>query len=159
MLFIYSFRKKLDPDEVDKDGKSLLHWAVKFSSFNSIKFILNQLSLSELKSKIFAKDRFGVTPLHLAAENKRGRILKTLLEYLKNESVDFDEARDESNRSPLHYAAASGSLECCEELLEDDHFAVDLKDKMIQIPLMYAVGCKFGEEYLYVKDEKLISSQ
>src|SRR5690606_24081435 len=143
-IFIYKFRKKLNPDEVDKDGRTLLHWAVKFSSFSSIKFILNQLPLSELKLRIFAKDRFGVTPLHLAAENKRSRILKTLLEYIKNENVDSDEAKDENNRSPLHYAAASGSIECCEELLENDHFAVDLKDKMIQSPLMYAVGCKFG---------------
>lgn len=135
------FRKGLSWNDVDNNGTSLFHWAVKFSSFNCIKYLLNS---GNVKEKIFAKDNNGVTPLHLAAENKRGKVLKILIDAAKQYTDDFSDVRDAYNRSPLHYAASSGSLESCAVLLEDDLFIVDLRDQLQQIPLMYAVGCKYG---------------
>jgi ankyrin repeat protein len=63
-----------------------------------------------------------------------------------NEEKDiFSSVKDNKMRSPLHYAASSGSLECCEELLNEQlGLPIDQKDSFGQTPLICAAGCRSG---------------
>ncbi|XP_011858782.1 PREDICTED: ankyrin-1-like, partial [Vollenhovia emeryi] len=67
-------------------------------------------------AKVDARDRWGFTPLHLAAESNRLGIVKYLIKNFTDEEVYIDAKNDDDN-TPLHLAAESGHLEIVEYLV------------------------------------------
>uniref|UniRef100_A0A7E4VGI4 ANK_REP_REGION domain-containing protein n=1 Tax=Panagrellus redivivus TaxID=6233 RepID=A0A7E4VGI4_PANRE len=131
-------KRGLRLSETDKYGRSLLHWAVKFSAFSCLKYLLDP----KFDNHVLLGDHSKVTPLHLAVQHKRAKILRILLNALP-EDTELYKVTDTYGRTPLHYAAHFGSLEAVVELLNDDRLAVDQRDSFQQIPLMYAVSSNF----------------
>jgi ankyrin repeat protein len=68
--------------------------------------------LTHTKQDLSKPDKFGRTPLILAAKNGHVSILSLLLKY--NSSIN---AKDTSGNCALHYASAYGFIECLELLL------------------------------------------
>ncbi|TWU74163.1 hypothetical protein ED733_000145 [Metarhizium rileyi] len=110
-----------------------LHAAAKAGHPKTVEALLTHRRgprLSEM-DKVASK---GMTPLHEAAKGGHADVVKTLLEH-KGTPNDLDD----SLRTALHYAAASGSLECVQVLLQTA-YKVDgrLRDKRGRTALHFA---------------------
>lgn len=58
---------------------------------------------------------------------------------------------DNSGRSPLHYAACSARLECCEVLVDERlGLPVDQKDRNGHTPLMCAAASYYPDGYKFL---------
>ncbi|KAI1714436.1 ankyrin repeats (3 copies) domain-containing protein [Ditylenchus destructor] len=129
-------------NKLDSHEQTVWHWAVKRGSWNCLHELLLLFKGGKASRWIMGKDRHGVTPLHLAAKQPTAKFLKALLCELGPRDL-YNECRDFNGQSPLHYAAAAGSLATCEVLLEDQwKLPLDQRDVFGQTPLMYAVGNK-----------------
>ncbi|MFM2321967.1 MAG: hypothetical protein RLZZ225_120 [Pseudomonadota bacterium] len=102
----YLFRRRND---VDNDGNTLLHHAVKNRSSSCIDVLL------ERRANPFIKNKMGKTPAELAANMEYFELLEKLssLHVLKG----LDDQDTEGN-TPLHRAVKSGRIDCTDVLLK-----------------------------------------
>eukprot|EP00435_Cladocopium_sp_Y103_P064465 s739_g26.t1 len=95
-----------------------------------------QLETAELLLKhgatVDAKDKGGVTPLHVAAYNGHLKVAKLLMKHSAN--VD---AKDSDGETPLHFAADNGHVQVA-KLLISNGANVDAKNKGGLMPLHVA---------------------
>ncbi|KAI6232401.1 Inversin [Aphelenchoides besseyi] len=117
-------------NKIDRSGRCLLHWAIELEAIGCVRLLLNH------GASATQADHLGIMPLHLAAAKPQAKILKLNLDHSKSRLNDCNE------RSPFHYAAAAGSLQCCEALLAATNLEIpwDQRDRLGQTPLMYAVA-------------------
>ena len=96
-------------------GRMPLHWAADEGRFQACKRIL-EVSKGIMKNP---QDKYGVTPLHLAAQNGNFPIYELILENLG----DWYHAKNPSDlcgTTPLHLAAKNGHLFLCKTILQSD---------------------------------------
>ena len=117
-----------DVDEkfTDKDGRTLLHHAVRLGMTNCVAKVL------EKGIPVNAKDKNGYTALHIAAGKNDVNAAKLLLEKGARQLKDNDGA------NPLHFAAVLNSTAVAKLLLEKGA-KPNVKDKADFTPLEYAV--------------------
>uniref|UniRef100_A0A0N5BFC4 ANK_REP_REGION domain-containing protein n=1 Tax=Strongyloides papillosus TaxID=174720 RepID=A0A0N5BFC4_STREA len=140
-------KKGLSIDDRDKLGRNALYWAVKCESIKIVKWLL-QLPINE--NFILSKDNQGITSLHIAATKSSSEILRLLLDALPNKNKSLlRNMYDTHNRMPLHYAAASGSLECVEKFMDEAlSLPVSIRDMYGNTPLMLACGNNYASEVI-----------
>lgn len=102
----------LDFNEKDSNGRSPLFCAVEAGNLDAIKFFVEE-KFADVKEI----DNYGINLFHVVA-NKL-----PVCEYLLEQGVD-PTVLDESNRSPLHYAAESGKFNIIQFLLDHGCSAV-----------------------------------
>jgi ankyrin repeat protein len=85
-------------NEKNEDGNTILHLAAQFSSYKTVKLLI------EKGAEINAKNAKGETPLHRAAYRGKVRNVKEIVKA----GGDVN-ARDNDGSTPLHYAAMLGS--------------------------------------------------
>uniref|UniRef100_A0A0K0FB63 Inversin (inferred by orthology to a human protein) n=1 Tax=Strongyloides venezuelensis TaxID=75913 RepID=A0A0K0FB63_STRVS len=152
-------KKGLSIEDKDKLGRTTLYWAVKCDSTKIIKWMLNQLPITE--DFILSKDSQGITSLHIASTKASSKILRLLLSALPNKSENIlRKMYDIYNRIPLHYAAASGSLECVEEFMDESlSLPITIRDMYGNTPLMLACGNNCASDVVrYLSAKKSISA-
>lgn len=191
------FRKKFGQQELgcDHRGRSVMHWAVEYGwayscsyQFGREKSLINKQDhdgltaihlavlarneqslriLLDRRADYLLKDKYGKTPVHIAAETGyriavelfldtptrefgRDRQGASLLHYLVmwlpgevvinfiDSKVPILNVRDRLRRTPLHYAATFNNIEAAAALLSKGA-AVGLKDHYLQTPLHYAI--------------------
>lgn len=84
-----------------------LHWA----ALKGYKDIVNLL-VGEFRMDVNAKNLYGLTPLHLAAENGKAEVVKQLVSL-----GAIVESKDIQDRSPLHLAESNGHFDVVRILL------------------------------------------
>ncbi|KAH7719924.1 CBN-MLT-4 protein [Aphelenchoides avenae] len=158
MLHFLMRREILTMASSDALGQGIMHWSVALEAPRCTKLLMD-LCKDKVVEAVLSRDKNGVTPLHIAAKQQSARMLKLLLSELTATRNLFEKATDAFLRSPLHYAAAQGSLECCEEILSD-HWGlpVDQKDKFGQTPLMYAAGNECAADVARLLAQKKMAS-
>ncbi|CAM1508997.1 Fc.00g027360.m01.CDS01 [Cosmosporella sp. VM-42] len=82
----------------DHNGRTALHLAAVAGKLDMSKLLANELGV-----KKEAKDQWGGTPLHCAAEGGHEAIVRLLVELGADK-----EAKDQEGGTPLHYAARGG---------------------------------------------------
>ncbi|XP_035674499.1 uncharacterized protein LOC118414525 isoform X1 [Branchiostoma floridae] len=123
-----------DITSIDIDGKTALHWAAQNGSTACCNVILGATGGAHLVNTI---DNTGKTCVHLAAAAGHCSTLKELatLKYTNLEALDPDD------RTPLHWAAASGQAKCVALLLKLNVCPTPI-DADGGTPLDYAIqGC------------------
>ena len=129
--------EKLISDGVNKDVKgendfTPLHFAVWNGHINVINFLIGK------NADVNAKDYWGRTPLHLAAEKINDNIARALFTHpeidINAETYDKPKA---NKRTPLHIAARSGRLKTLKALLEKNP-TVNAQDNNNDTPLHLA---------------------
>ncbi|KAF5548860.1 ankyrin repeat [Fusarium mexicanum] len=110
--------KDLRTCEVDKEGRSLLHYIVMWHSDSFIR-----QCLTVLQPQVNTKDSKGRTLLHFACIFGNEPAVSVLL----NIGLDPDE-RDSSSFTPLHHALMEGSVKCAQTLIKYGA-RYDLRDK------------------------------
>ncbi|KAM3134056.1 hypothetical protein pb186bvf_013782, partial [Paramecium bursaria] len=94
------------PKQPGQNGSQPIHLAAAYGHFHIVKFLKDQA-----KANINSIDKYGRTPLAMAARNGNLEILS----YLLKNGADY-RINDSSGNSPMHYAAAYGFAECLLEL-------------------------------------------
>nr|CRZ22920.1 BMA-MLT-4 [Brugia malayi] len=140
-LQIISKRSKSSFDGEDC-SESALHWIAKFDARKCCKYLLSLPRQYSEIPWIVIKNNRQITPIHLAAHYGHVKILKMLLQSTVLDSENFYQmVNDNVGRSPLHYAACTARLECCEVLLDEKlGLPVDQKDRNGHTPLMCAAA-------------------
>ncbi|CAD5229307.1 unnamed protein product [Bursaphelenchus okinawaensis] len=123
-------------EKTEQNNECLLFKVIESKAFRCLKAFLKFIEPDSQSRSVLALHN-NITSIHLAAQIGAPKLLKVLLEVVRDEISEL--MSDVYQRSPLHYAAISGSHQCVEECL-DFGFAVDKKDKFHQTPLMFAVG-------------------
>jgi ankyrin repeat protein len=147
---------KFNSNEVNVDGYSLLHWAIIKGRGAIVKFLishnadvrfktskgLNAIELSVYCSKLkiflmlidlYTKKEQQML-LHLTAALDRVNFLSVLIDRGLNIN-----SKDQSRRTPLHWAAQEGALSTARMLL-NNNAKVDLRDVEAFTPLAISVG-------------------
>nr|XP_007971093.2 ankyrin repeat domain-containing protein 55 [Chlorocebus sabaeus] len=126
-------KKGADPTLVDKDFKTALHWAVQSGNRILCSIILSH---HQGPSIINYDDESGKTCVHIAAAAGFSDIIHELARVAECNL----QALDVDDRTPLHWAAAAGKVECVQSLLE---LGMDsnLRDINESTPLAYALYC------------------
>ncbi|XP_010384764.1 ankyrin repeat domain-containing protein 55 [Rhinopithecus roxellana] len=126
-------KKGADPTLVDKDFKTALHWAVQSGNRILCSIILSH---HQGPSIINYDDESGKTCVHIAAAAGFTDIIHELARVPECNL----QALDVDDRTPLHWAAAAGKVECVQSLLE---LGMDsnLRDINESTPLAYALYC------------------
>lgn len=84
-----------------------LHFACAYNHIELVEYLLDE------GARINAKDKFGRTPLIMAARNGNLAILSKLIYYQADYTIS-----DSSKNNAIHHAAAYGFIECIETLIE-----------------------------------------
>ncbi|CAJ0586041.1 unnamed protein product, partial [Mesorhabditis spiculigera] len=133
----------------DSTGATPLHWAVHAGATRIIRLILHHQHTPTGMHPCLQKDKDGVTPVHIAARRPSDKVLKMLVDALSSEGkiMDGRALLDGKDRSPLHYAAAACSFQCCQFLIDSPvlNLLVDQKDVYKQTPLMCAAGVRLPQ--------------
>ena len=95
----------------NKDKQSALHFAAKYGRFSSCVQLLNS---QNYKNFINEKDGFGMTPLHLAAQNGHAQVVQILMQKGALIYKSFN------GNNPFHEAAINGFSECMKILYNVD---------------------------------------
>ncbi|MHC9538765.1 MAG: ankyrin repeat domain-containing protein [Vulcanimicrobiota bacterium] len=122
-----------DLNGVDKDGTTVLHWAVNTGLREITELLVNG------GADLSAEDNDGRTPLHWASFADFRDIAEFLLK--KNAEVN---ARDYDGRSPIHNATEQGFKEMV-ELLISKGADVNMKDNEGKSPLQIATSSQYKE--------------
>ncbi len=166
--------------DTDGSGYNLLYYAAVFNYEDMVKFlvaeglfpnarlthgdtVIHKLAangkpismiemLVELGASVNLKNFTGLTPLHLAVQNRRKAVTKLLLSYRAQPN-----ARDKKNRTPLYIAAQEGFLDLVALLIEN-HAVTGIKTKEGRTALhaAAATGQKHVVEFLLDKGAKLM---
>uniref|UniRef100_A0A0N5BA11 ANK_REP_REGION domain-containing protein n=1 Tax=Strongyloides papillosus TaxID=174720 RepID=A0A0N5BA11_STREA len=133
-------KKGLSIEDKDNLGRTAMYWAVRCDSTKVLKWMLSQLPVTD--DFILSKDNQGITTLHVAATKSSSEILCLLLDAFPNKSEKLlRKMYDGYNRLPMHYAAASGSLECVVRFMEESlDLPTTVRDIYGNTPLMLACG-------------------
>uniref|UniRef100_A0A1I8EC26 ANK_REP_REGION domain-containing protein n=1 Tax=Wuchereria bancrofti TaxID=6293 RepID=A0A1I8EC26_WUCBA len=131
-------------------SESALHWIAKFDARKCCKYLLSLPRQYSEIPWIVIKNNRQITPIHLAAHYGHVKILKVSFYFFKKmllqstilDSENFYQmVNDNVGRSPLHYAACTARLECCEVLLDEKlGLPMDQKDRNGHTPLMCAAA-------------------
>ena len=104
---------KLELNELDRNGNSILYYAIKSQSLQVLEILLNQRPKINEKQENINKKNI----LHCAAKIGNVAIIKYLLKFPNiKELVD---RKDNEGRLPFHYGGFSGNIEIIELLLTD----------------------------------------
>eukprot|EP01117_Protostelium_nocturnum_P013269 TRINITY_DN4941_c1_g1_i3.p1 TRINITY_DN4941_c1_g1~~TRINITY_DN4941_c1_g1_i3.p1 ORF type:complete len:1016 (-),score=462.63 TRINITY_DN4941_c1_g1_i3:38-3085(-) len=117
---IASFLTRTDPSlvwEVDQDGDNVFHLASSLGSIKSMESIIDILGKEEVAKRIGEKNSSGKNCVHLAASLQEGKMVNYLLKNFSTQ-LGVDQEDDLDQKTPLHYAAAAGSLASATELIE-----------------------------------------
>ena len=101
--------RKADVNATEADGTSALHWAVRASD------VANTQLLIGAGARVDAVNRYGVTPLSLAARNGRGDLIDLLLK--SRASVKTAEATLPEGQTLVMLAARTGSVDAVKRLV------------------------------------------
>jgi ankyrin repeat protein len=117
-----------DPRQVDPDGTTALHWAVRHDDLKSAD------TLIKAGADVNAANRYGVTPINLAATNGSAAMIRKLLDA----GVDPNSANP-GGETALMTAARVGKIDAV-KLLLDRGASIQSKDAVHgQTALMWAV--------------------
>ncbi|EFO17225.1 ankyrin repeat domain-containing protein 28, partial [Loa loa] len=132
-------RQSFDSEEC---SESVLHWVARFDARKCCKYLLSLPRQYSEIPWIAIKNNQQITPIHVAAHYGHVKILKMFFQYTVLDSENFYQmVNDNFGRSPLHYAACTARLECCEVLLDEKlGLPVDQKDRNGHTPLMCAAA-------------------
>ena len=122
MLLPYS----VDINELDPEGETILHHAVKGSS-ERVRMLVES---SKGRLDIDSPNKKGRTPLHYAAAMGSTKIMKILLAYGANIAL-----RDDDHATTLHYSVNSSA---CTQLSIDHGVSVNDQDSFGRTALNYA---------------------
>uniref|UniRef100_A0AC35TMG7 ANK_REP_REGION domain-containing protein n=1 Tax=Rhabditophanes sp. KR3021 TaxID=114890 RepID=A0AC35TMG7_9BILA len=136
---VFFYKNGLRLQNEDKHKRNVLYWTIVSDSRICLKWIL---SLNPDISYLLKRDSLGVTAFHVAASKQSPKCLIMLLaELTKRNNCGLNDLTDNKKRTPLHYSAAAGSLECVEELLDQSFkIPLDAKDSNLNTPLMCAIS-------------------
>jgi ankyrin repeat protein/predicted DNA-binding WGR domain protein len=123
--------QNVDTRDHDNMRTTPLMYACRAGQIENVKFLLQ-----ENRSIIAAKDRYGYSAIHYAAENGHQQIVKLLIEAGVKIAVGGPD-----RKTALHITAAKGDLASVKFLLENGA-KVTAKDKFKRTPLLLA--CKNG---------------
>jgi ankyrin repeat protein len=98
---------EVDPNEVDADGTTALHWAVHRGDLDAVQALL------AAGADVDAANRYGVRPAYLAAENGDATLMRALLAARADPAAVFAEGE-----TLLMTAARTGDVATIEALLE-----------------------------------------
>lgn len=143
--------KKADLNQQDNDGNTLLHAAAWNGQLNIVKYLVDE---KKINVNIRDKDK-GFTPISEAIQRNNIHVFRHLIEA-PNINVNIP---DNSNVTPLHYAAQKGYLEIVKSLL-DKGADVNTKQRDGRTALYWAAdGTAFSPGRLnivrYFIDEKM----
>ena len=96
-----------DVGALDDQGSSVLHAAALGGSSAMCKYLAEHGKLD-----INARDLQGMTPLHVAVKEEDARVVGSLIVSGADVGVV-----DHSGNAPLHFAAASGSIDCITQIM------------------------------------------
>src|SRR3990167_6110422 len=99
-LVKFLISKKADVNAKDLNGDRPLHYALKDPNFASISTVMQLLYGN---ARPLSKNKKGITPLHLAALNKKDRELELFLNQMPEPLADYIDAADEYGRTALMY--------------------------------------------------------
>lgn len=152
----------------DNNGRVPLHWAAEEGRFQACKRIL-EVSKGIMKNP---QDKYGVTPLHLAAQNDNFFIYQLISKHLR----DWHHSRNPTDlcgTTPLHLAAKNGHLFLCKTMIQSDWcrpippivWCYDSKNKDGDTPLLMAADnghlsvCKLFLDRLDKKKTKKVENE
>lgn len=122
---MFNLDKEANPNEVDNNGWTPLHYAAK-GSLDAARLLV------ERGANINAEDNFGKKPIHRAAEEGH----RDIVEFLMRQGISVNELEGNKQyswrRTPLHWAACFGHLDVVKFLVNRgaDMNARDKDDKM-----------------------------
>eukprot|EP00071_Canis_lupus_P028078 XP_022261635.1 putative ankyrin repeat domain-containing protein 19 [Canis lupus familiaris] len=122
-------KKGADPNAKDFKGNTALHYA----AFEGNILIAQKLLFN--KGEIEAKNKDGLTPLLVAVNEKKEKMVAFLLEEANINAVDY------TNRTALHLACAIGREDMV-KLLLDRHCQLNLRDGEDRTALVKAIQCQ-----------------
>ncbi|XP_013406001.1 transient receptor potential cation channel subfamily A member 1 homolog isoform X2 [Lingula anatina] len=114
-------RYNADPSAVDKNDKTAIFWAAEDNHVSCLQVLLGNPKVSKL---IDEADRYGNTPLHIAAQLGHINCVKLLMEY--NAMMDD---KNEDEQTPLHLAAMHGRTLVVRELVNRQKTIVNDEDE------------------------------
>ena len=142
--FLLSNSTSEDVNRKDKEGRTPLSYAARWSALEMVRLILEH----GVGVDVNAKDSKGRTPLSMAVSRTTGmtsesvRMIKALLEQ---DRVDVD-AKDAEGRTPLSWAASESFLRVVRFFLEcGEEVDVNSKDNKGRTPLSWAASRWTGE--------------
>ncbi len=120
--------KQADPNAVQTDGMTALHWAAYHDNRDAV------LLLLKAGAKAAVANRYNVTPLSLACTNGNDAIVKALLQSGADAHAKLD-----GGQTVLMTAARTGNVSIVRQLL-DKEIDVNAKDWKGQTALMWAAA-------------------
>ncbi|PGH19532.1 hypothetical protein AJ80_03867 [Polytolypa hystricis UAMH7299] len=115
----------------DKDGNTAVHLAASKNMTEAARCLIGKMN-----SILEIRNNKKQTPLHLAIQAKRRKLVDLFLEY--QQPLD---AEDQDKKTPLHYAVDTKSSEIVRALLKRKP-PLGSKDKADKTPLHYAIESK-----------------
>lgn len=113
-------------NELDSNGKSALHRAVKEGNAEVTRALLDEESFQHVNAK--EKNILKWTVLHEASDAGDVQIVKMLMDH---ERFMHTNAKDRNRRTCLHLAASHGNLEMVKVILNNPRFAsIGMKDTL-----------------------------
>jgi uncharacterized protein len=128
LLSSNTFAEEEDAKTTGPDGTTALHWAVRADDVQRVEALLRAGANAR------AADRYGITPLYLAAVNGNSAIIKKLLESGADPNVV-----DSSGETLLMTAARTGAPEALKLLLDRGASVNAVDPEFQQTALMLAV--------------------
>jgi|GEM_PF-2622158 len=122
----FFLRNGVGIDDNDKEGRTLLYYAVLGGHLEAVKFLVGK------GANIHAGNTYGVKPIHAAALSGH----KNILEFFLNRGISVNEP-SKDNCTPLHCAAHAGESEVVKFLIKEGA-NIHAKDNDGETPLDYA---------------------